>query len=181
MTVKWRKGVIGAISICVLGFTGCSSGSGGGQTTTAAGLGVVDGNAAAVGTTNTGAAANGVAVPDEVDVLLRAALTDAGVQAPVAPAPPDPNLVVLGEALMFDKLMSGNKDIACATCHSPESCHRRRSLHLRGHERCGGRTESLAGGRAPVCGSQCTTTFQPGRSRHAFLGRTRASKRRRIV
>jgi cytochrome c peroxidase len=32
---------------------------------------------------------------------------------------PDPALVKLGEALFFDKELSGNRDISCATCHHP--------------------------------------------------------------
>lgn len=37
------------------------------------------------------------------------------------PAPPRvrPALAKLGQALAFDKILSGNKDIACATCHLP--------------------------------------------------------------
>ncbi|HQT00515.1 MAG TPA: cytochrome c peroxidase [Thiobacillus sp.] len=31
----------------------------------------------------------------------------------------DPKKVALGQALFFDKIMSGNKNISCATCHSP--------------------------------------------------------------
>jgi cytochrome c peroxidase len=31
----------------------------------------------------------------------------------------DPALVTLGQALLFDKILSGNRDIACATCHLP--------------------------------------------------------------
>lgn len=39
---------------------------------------------------------------------------------PLRPGPPAPPAqVVLGKALFFDKLLSGNKDMACATCHSP--------------------------------------------------------------
>jgi cytochrome c peroxidase len=63
--------------------------------------------------------AGGVAVQDEVDALLRAAMADAGVQAAEAPPAQDANMVELGRALMFDKILSGNKDISCATCHSP--------------------------------------------------------------
>jgi cytochrome c peroxidase len=33
---------------------------------------------------------------------------------------PDPALVQLGEALFFDKELSGNRDISCATCHHPQ-------------------------------------------------------------
>lgn len=32
----------------------------------------------------------------------------------------DPALVALGEALFFDPVLSGNKDVACASCHHPE-------------------------------------------------------------
>jgi cytochrome c peroxidase len=35
------------------------------------------------------------------------------------PAPP-PALVTLGQALYFDKELSGNRDISCATCHHPQ-------------------------------------------------------------
>lgn len=39
---------------------------------------------------------------------------------PLEPAPAqDPALVALGEALFFDPILSGNMDIACATCHHP--------------------------------------------------------------
>src|SRR5438034_4634564 len=31
----------------------------------------------------------------------------------------DPARVDLGRALMFDKILSGNRDVACATCHLP--------------------------------------------------------------
>lgn len=31
-----------------------------------------------------------------------------------------PALVALGQALYFDKILSGNRDIACATCHHPQ-------------------------------------------------------------
>ena len=54
-----------------------------------------------------------------VDEQLLARLAAAGV-TPLPPAPPaDPALVKLGEALFFDKLLSGNKDIGCSTCHWP--------------------------------------------------------------
>jgi cytochrome c peroxidase len=56
---------------------------------------------------------------DSVDLELRARLRDASV-APLAPLPAqDPALVALGRALMFDKVLSGNRDVSCATCHDP--------------------------------------------------------------
>lgn len=39
---------------------------------------------------------------------------------PLEPKPTlDPALVMLGQALFFDKELSGNRDISCATCHHP--------------------------------------------------------------
>ena len=59
--------------------------------------------------------------PDSVDTVLRTRLRDASV-APLAPLPAqDPALVALGRALMFDKVLSGNRDVSCATCHAPAS------------------------------------------------------------
>ncbi len=54
-----------------------------------------------------------------INIDLRAAMAAGGVLAAAAPPAQDPNKVVLGEALMFDKVLSGNKDISCATCHTP--------------------------------------------------------------
>lgn len=57
--------------------------------------------------------------PLSIDQQLRQAFGFYGV-VPIAPvAAQDPNLVALGRALMFDKVLSGNRDIACATCHLP--------------------------------------------------------------
>jgi cytochrome c peroxidase len=54
-----------------------------------------------------------------VDARLRLRLSQSGVtQLDFGPTP-DPALVKLGEALFYDKLLSGNRDIACATCHHP--------------------------------------------------------------
>ena len=36
-------------------------------------------------------------------------------------APPNAALVDLGRSLFFDKILSGNRDVSCATCHSPLS------------------------------------------------------------
>ena len=39
---------------------------------------------------------------------------------PIGDMPPEnPALVQLGQALMFDKILSGNRDVSCATCHLP--------------------------------------------------------------
>jgi cytochrome c peroxidase len=50
--------------------------------------------------------------PDLVDALARAGVS------PIPLPPADaPELVELGRLLFFDKVLSGNKDIACSTCH----------------------------------------------------------------
>jgi cytochrome c peroxidase len=36
------------------------------------------------------------------------------------PAPVRPSLVLLGQMLLFDPILSGNRDIACMTCHHPK-------------------------------------------------------------
>ena len=57
--------------------------------------------------------------PPTTDAQLRQILGQYGV-VPIGPvATQDPALVELGRALMFDKVLSGNRDIACATCHTP--------------------------------------------------------------
>ena len=54
------------------------------------------------------------------DGRLTLLLNKSGVtQLDLGPTP-DPALVALGEALFFDKLLSGNRDISCATCHHPQ-------------------------------------------------------------
>jgi cytochrome c peroxidase len=53
------------------------------------------------------------------EAQLRNILVATGVR-PAPPAPPrNAALVALGQALLFDKILSGNRDISCATCHHP--------------------------------------------------------------
>lgn len=58
--------------------------------------------------------------PDvSLDAQLRASLRGWGI-VPIAEMPAqDPAQVTLGRALFFDKILSGNRDVACATCHDP--------------------------------------------------------------
>jgi cytochrome c peroxidase len=64
------------------------------------------------------AAVSGCA-PDSLDVELERVVESSGLE-PLAPGPAHPpDLVDLGEALFCDKELSGNRDIACATCHHP--------------------------------------------------------------
>lgn len=55
-----------------------------------------------------------------VDEQLRQLIAEVGV-APLPAAPTfEPAQVALGQALFFDPELSGNRDIACATCHHPD-------------------------------------------------------------
>jgi cytochrome c peroxidase len=54
-----------------------------------------------------------------LDAQVRQALNGWGV-VPILPVnAQDPALVDLGRSLFFDKILSGNRDVACATCHTP--------------------------------------------------------------
>ena len=56
-----------------------------------------------------------------LDAQLRQDIGRWGV-IPIGPVPAQPEaLVDLGQALMFDKILSGNRDVACATCHHPST------------------------------------------------------------
>jgi len=70
-----------------------------------------------------GAGCDGVTPPETlppaIDAQLRQDLQRWGV-VPIGPMPAqNAGLVGLGQALMFDGILSGNRDIACATCHLP--------------------------------------------------------------
>lgn len=55
-----------------------------------------------------------------IDVALRAALSDEGVTFITKPSH-DSATVRLGQMLMYDKVLSGNRNISCATCHHPSA------------------------------------------------------------
>ncbi len=60
-----------------------------------------------------------VSTPDTFDPVLQRALVEQNV-TPINPPPPqDPALVALGEALFFDKILSGTRTISCGSCHRP--------------------------------------------------------------
>jgi cytochrome c peroxidase len=54
-----------------------------------------------------------------LDQQLRASLGGWGAVPILPAAAQDPRLVELGRALFFDKELSGNRDVACASCHDP--------------------------------------------------------------
>jgi cytochrome c peroxidase len=56
-----------------------------------------------------------------LDAQLRQTIGFWGI-APILPlAPQNPALVDLGRSLFFDKILSGNRDVSCATCHDPSA------------------------------------------------------------
>ena len=59
--------------------------------------------------------------PASIDAELRRQFAQWGVM-PIGPMPAQSQaLVTLGRALMFDKILSGNRDVSCATCHQPSA------------------------------------------------------------
>lgn len=56
-----------------------------------------------------------------LDAQLRQQLGLWGAIPIGAVAPANPALVDLGRSLFFDKVLSGNRDVSCATCHNPLS------------------------------------------------------------
>jgi cytochrome c peroxidase len=56
------------------------------------------------------------------DAQLRQEITRSWGVVPIGAMPnQNPALVELGRALFFDKILSGNRDIACASCHQPSA------------------------------------------------------------
>jgi cytochrome c peroxidase len=62
---------------------------------------------------------SGDASPEEIQAL-RDELLVAGIQPLPDPPPVSEALFRLGQALFFDKILSGNQDVSCATCHAPQ-------------------------------------------------------------
>ena len=56
-----------------------------------------------------------------LDAQVRQAIGQWGVLPIAAVQQQNPALVELGRALFFDKLLSGNRDVSCASCHTPEN------------------------------------------------------------
>jgi len=65
------------------------------------------------------AATAAVPVSDSFVALVRQLAAGRGVTPMPKPPAVRPTLVRLGQALAFDKILSGNRDISCMTCHLP--------------------------------------------------------------
>ena len=59
------------------------------------------------------------AVSPGLATAVRVLASAKGFTSLPVPAPVRPNLVKLGKMLAFDKILSGNRDISCMTCHLP--------------------------------------------------------------
>lgn len=55
--------------------------------------------------------------PKQVKLILRRLVKQQDLEVPTRPEKPREELVKLGGKLFFDQLLSGNRDVACATCH----------------------------------------------------------------
>src|ERR1041385_7380215 len=62
-----------------------------------------------------------VATNPSLDQQVRQAISPWGVVPLLPVTAPNPALVDLGRSLFFDKLLSGNRDVACASCHDPRN------------------------------------------------------------
>jgi cytochrome c peroxidase len=62
-----------------------------------------------------------IATNPSLDQQVRQAISPWGVVPLLPVAAPDPALVDLGRSLFFDKILSGNRDVACASCHDPRN------------------------------------------------------------
>lgn len=60
-------------------------------------------------------------VEGSLDQALRSVIGKNHLTALTPPPPANPATVELGRMLYFDKLLSGNRDTACATCHLPSA------------------------------------------------------------
>jgi cytochrome c peroxidase len=54
-----------------------------------------------------------------LDAVFSGLLAEAGVRALDVPSPESTAMVELGRMLFFDRVLSGNRNISCATCHHP--------------------------------------------------------------
>ncbi len=102
--------------------TACSSGGGGDSADEATGAN----GASDTGSTSADVDSAPLPTGAALDTVLRATLAQAGVTALRASGGPGPGaggpagqgpMMQLGQALFFDKELSGNRDISCATCH----------------------------------------------------------------
>ena len=60
------------------------------------------------------------AISPALALAVRTLAASKGFSPLAGPKPVRPNLVRLGRMLAFDKILSGNRDISCMTCHLPE-------------------------------------------------------------
>ncbi|MFI5229171.1 MAG: cytochrome c peroxidase [Gemmatimonadales bacterium] len=58
-----------------------------------------------------------VSTPPSIDTQRRGQFQQWGITPILPVAPQNPALVDLGRSLFFDKLLSGNRDVSCASCH----------------------------------------------------------------
>lgn len=70
-------------------------------------------------TGSVGDAKNPANAGTETDSQLKAIIAEQGITALQRPRQSSAAQIALGQALFFDKELSGNRDVSCATCHHP--------------------------------------------------------------
>ena len=65
--------------------------------------------------------ASGHAIANEHDTRLRQLIADHGLQSMPEREAANEAVLSLGKSLFFDRELSGNRDLSCATCHHPSS------------------------------------------------------------
>jgi len=86
-----------------------------------------------------------------LDQQVRQAISPWGVVPLLPVTPPNPALVDLGRSLFFDKILSGNRDVACASCHDPRNgTNDGRSLAVGTGAVGSGSSRALGPGRSPT-------------------------------
>ncbi|MDE1461308.1 cytochrome-c peroxidase [Spartinivicinus poritis] len=98
----------------------------------------------------------GAGISETPDIILKSHIETHGIQPLKLKKITNPDKIELGRLLFFDKILSGNKDISCATCHHPIlSGGDARSLPIGtggtglGHTRIKGKTRELIPRNAP--------------------------------
>ena len=92
-----------------------------------------------------------IATNPSLDQQVRQAISPWGVVPLLPVTAPAPALVDLGRSLFFDKILSGNRDVACATCHDPRNgTDDGRSLSIGTGATGAGASRALGVGRSPT-------------------------------
>jgi cytochrome c peroxidase len=102
----------------------------------------------------------------------------------IVPAEEDAAQVALGQVLFFDKILSGNRNISCSTCHLPEAATGDALPVSIGEGGSGRALERVAptdsAGAEVLIPRNAPDVFNRGTMQDHVLGRARGAGRRRV-